>query len=140
MANRGCLDTRSEVFTHTPADLEAGAACSAWIADDRRKAFLADVGVGTIDQALLGVLPTRFQALRLWGLAERILIVDEAHSFDAYMSRELETLLEFHAALGGSAIVLSATLSIEARQRLATAFQRGLDARPSRSRKRTIHC
>ena len=111
-----------------PADVTASAACAAWIADDRRKAFLAEVGVGTIDQALLGVLPSRFQSLRLWGLTDRILIVDEAHSFDSYLSRELETLLEFHAALGGSAIVLSATLSTAARQRIATAFQRGLGA------------
>lgn len=112
--------------TVTSADETASAMCAAWIADDRRKAFLADVGVGTIDQALLGVLPSRFQSLRLWGLAERVLIVDEAHAFDSYLSRELETMLEFQAGLGGSAIVLSATLSSEARQRIATAFQRGL--------------
>lgn len=110
----------------TLADVTASAACAAWIADDRRKAFLADVGVGTIDQALLGVLPSRFHVLRLWGLAERVLIVDEAHSFDSYLSRELETLLEFHAALGGSAIVLSATLSTEALGRIVAAYQRGL--------------
>ena len=110
------------------ADVTASAACAAWIADDRRKAFLADVGVGTVDQALLGVLPSRFQSLRLWGLTDRVLIVDEAHSFDSYLSRELETLLEFHAALGGSAVVLSATLSTEARHRIAAAFQRGLGA------------
>lgn len=110
----------------TWADESASAACTAWIADDRRKAFLAHVGIGTIDQALLGILPSRFQSLRLWGLADRVLVVDEAHSFDAYMSRELETLLEFHAALGGSAVVLSATLSTTARQRLTDAFMRGL--------------
>jgi len=77
----------------------SGAACTAWIADDRRKAFLAHVGVGTIDQAILGVLPSRHQSLRLWGLSDRVLIVDEAHAYDAYMGREIETLLEFHAAL-----------------------------------------
>lgn len=104
---------------------EASAACAAWVADDRRKAFLADVGVGTIDQAFLSVLPSRHQALRLWGLADRVLIVDEAHAYDAYMGRELERLLEFQAALGGSAIVLSATLPAAQRQRLATAFQDG---------------
>jgi CRISPR-associated endonuclease/helicase Cas3 len=37
----------------------SGAACAAWLADDRRRAFLADVGVGTIDQAFLAVLPAR---------------------------------------------------------------------------------
>ncbi|HEX5957169.1 MAG TPA: CRISPR-associated helicase Cas3' [Hyphomicrobiaceae bacterium] len=104
----------------------ANASCSAWIADDRRKAFLAHVGVGTLDQALLSVLPSRHQSLRLWGLSDRVLIIDEAHAYDAYMSKEIETLLEFHAALGGSAIVLSATLPAAQRRAIATAFARGL--------------
>jgi len=116
------LNTRGEMRS----DVTASAACAAWIADDRRKVFLADVGIGTIDQALLGVLPSRFQALRLWGLSDRVLIIDEAHTYDAFVGRELENLLEFHAALGGSAVILSATLSTEARDRLAGAFQRGL--------------
>jgi CRISPR-associated endonuclease/helicase Cas3 len=115
----------------TQADETASAACAAWIADDRRKSFLAHVGIGTIDQSLLAVLPTRFQSLRLWGLADRVLVIDEAHSFDSYVSRELETLLEFHAALGGSAVVLSATLSTKARQQLANAFVRGLGREPA---------
>ncbi|MCL4768541.1 MAG: CRISPR-associated helicase Cas3' [Hyphomicrobiaceae bacterium] len=102
------------------------AACAAWIADDRRKVFLAEVGIGTIDQALLGVLPSRHQALRLWGLSERVLVLDEVHSYDSYMSREMETLLEFHVALGGSAILLSATLPDRQRAALERAFARGL--------------
>lgn len=103
----------------------AGAQCAAWVASDRRRAFLADVGIGTVDQALLGVLPSRHAALRLFGLAQRVLIVDEAHAYDAYMSRELETLLAFHAALGGSAIVLSATLPTDRRVALVAAFHKG---------------
>ncbi len=112
---------------------EGSAACAAWIADDRRKAFLAQVGVGTIDQALLGVLPTRHQSLRLWGLSDRVLIIDEAHAYDAYMAREIETLLEFQSALGGSAIVLSATLARAQRQALVGAFVKGLGARPHKT-------
>jgi CRISPR-associated endonuclease/helicase Cas3 len=108
----------------------ARASCASWIADDRRKAFLAHVGVGTIDQALLGVLPSRHQSLRLWGLSDRVLIVDEAHAYDAYMSKEIETLLEFQAALGGSAIVLSATLPAAQRRAMANAFTRGLAIQP----------
>jgi CRISPR-associated endonuclease/helicase Cas3 len=107
-----------------------GASCAAWIADDRRKAFLAHVGVGTIDQALLSALPSRHQSLRLWGLSDRVLIVDEAHAYDAYMSKEIETLLEFQAALGGSAIVLSATLPGAQRRAVLAAFARGLEAEP----------
>lgn len=103
----------------------AGAQCAAWVASDRRRAFLADVGVGTVDQALLGVLPSRHAALRLFGLAQHVLIVDEAHAYDAYMSRELETLVSFHAALGGSSIVLSATLPKDKRAALVSAFHKG---------------
>jgi CRISPR-associated endonuclease/helicase Cas3 len=106
----------------------SSAECADWIADDRRKTFLADVGAGTIDQALLAILPVKHQSLRLWGLADRVLIVDEAHAYDAYMMRELETLLEFHAALGGSAIILSATLPKDMRRRLAAAFRKGVSA------------
>lgn len=103
----------------------AQAVCAAWVGDDRRKAFLAHIGVGTIDQAVLGVLPSRYQAMRLWGLADRVLIVDEAHAYDAYMTREMETLLEFQAALGGSAIILSATLGAKQCTAFVAAFARG---------------
>lgn len=109
-------------------DPSASGDCAAWIADDRRKAFLAQVGAGTIDQALLAVLPSRYQSLRLLGLSDKILIVDEAHAYDAFMLRELEGLLEFQAALGGSAIILSATLPTDMRKRLANAFRAGLGA------------
>jgi CRISPR-associated endonuclease/helicase Cas3 len=106
----------------------SSAECADWIADDRRKAFLADIGAGTIDQALLAILPVKHQSLRLWGLADKVLIVDEAHAYDAYMTRELETLLEFHAALGGSAVILSATLPKVTRRRLVAAFRKGTSA------------
>ncbi len=109
-----------------PADQPAGGQCAAWIADDRRKVFLAEIGVGTIDQALMAVLPARHAMLRLVGLAQRVLIVDEAHAYDAYMTTELKRLLHFHAALGGSAIVLSATLTARQRGGLCEAFRVGL--------------
>ncbi len=100
--------------------------CGPWLADDRRRILLADVGVGTIDQALMAVLPTRFNTLRLKALSQRILIVDEAHEFDPYMETQLRRLLEFQARLGGSAIVMTATLPLAMRDRYAKAFQRGL--------------
>ncbi|WP_036744968.1 CRISPR-associated helicase/endonuclease Cas3 [Paracoccus sp. N5] len=101
--------------------------CTEWLADDRRRALLADVGIGTVDQALLAVMRARFSALRLWGLSSKILIVDEAHevSGDGYMAILLERLLQAHAAQGGSAILLTATLPLDARARLMCAFAEG---------------
>jgi CRISPR-associated endonuclease/helicase Cas3 len=109
-------------FRRSIFDPRSDSYCAQWISDDRRAAFLAQVGVGTVDQALLAVLPSKHQSLRLFGLAQRVLIIDEAHAYDAYMSQELETLLRFHRALGGSAIVLSATLPADTRRRLLATY------------------
>jgi CRISPR-associated endonuclease/helicase Cas3 len=112
-------------FGVTRDDESASAQCAAWIADDRRKTFLADVGIGTLDQALIGILPAKHQAMRLASLSRRVLVVDEVHSYDAYTGKLLERLLEFHAAFGGSAILLTATLTQKLRAELAASFCRG---------------
>ena len=49
------------------------------------------------------------------------------HAYDSYMNKLLQTLLEFHAAAGGTAILLSATLPDQVRQAFADAFDRGMD-------------
>jgi CRISPR-associated endonuclease/helicase Cas3 len=115
-------DIRSSNGAREPA---AGAYCSGWIADSRRKALLAQGGAGTIDQALMAVLPLRYQSLRVFGLTGKVLILDEIHAFDPFMLRLIEALIELHAMLGGSVILMSATLPISTRQRLVEAFNRG---------------
>lgn len=99
--------------------------CNHWLADSRKKALLAPVGVGTIDQALLSVLPRKHQPLRLLGLHRKVLIFDEVHSADSFMLELLEDLLAVHLRQGGSAILLTATLSLSRRQRLCQAWQQG---------------
>ncbi|WP_420794505.1 CRISPR-associated helicase Cas3' [Thalassomonas haliotis] len=103
----------------------ASAYCSAWVADSRKKALLADVGVGTLDQALLAILPAKHQSLRLLGLSRKVLVIDEVHAYDSYMQGLLETLLEAQARQGGSVILLSATLPFSMRTGLANAFMAG---------------
>ncbi|WP_438864534.1 CRISPR-associated helicase Cas3' [Neptunicella sp.] len=99
-------------------DNTATAQCNEWLADSRKKALLAPVGVGTIDQALLAVLPRRHQSLRLLGLNRKVLIFDEVHAADEFMFELLESLLALHLHQGGSVILLTATLSLKQRQRL----------------------
>ncbi|MCY4595488.1 MAG: CRISPR-associated endonuclease Cas3'' [Bryobacterales bacterium] len=84
----GLNELFSEIRGRDASDPGAGATCGRWLADDRRKVLLADVGVGTIDQALMAVLPTRFNTLRLRALSGHILIVDEAHEFGPYMEAQ----------------------------------------------------
>ncbi len=109
-----------------PDNLPATSACSAWLADNRRAALLADVGAGTIDQALMGILPTKFNTMRVVGLADKVLIVDEAHAYDSYVGQELATMLELQAANGGHAVILSATLTHRLRDRLIDAWRTGM--------------
>jgi len=115
----GFLPDESE---YIPGEQNAEARCNAWLADNNKKALLAQVGVGTIDQALLAVLKSRHQSLRLLGLLGKVLIVDEVHASDAYMHRLLCELLRLHSSAGGRAILLSATLPSRMRQDLIRAW------------------
>ena len=127
---------RQSLLTAQAADPRYGdeesivAQCNRWLADNRKKALLADVGIGTIDQALLAVMPARHQSLRLLGLVGKVLILDEVHAYDAYTSEPLKRLIGFHAALGGSVILLSATLTLKQRADLICAFQGRKQATP----------
>lgn len=102
--------------------------CTEWLRNGTRRALLADVGVGTIDQALMAALPVRFQTLRGWGLSSKILIVDEVHEVgEPYMAAQLEALLRAHRAQGGSAILLTATLPLNQRARLLATYDGASD-------------
>lgn len=112
-------------------DETASARCSAWLADHSKRALLASAGIGTIDQALLAVLHSKHQSLRLLGLFNKVLIVDEVHACDAYMQGVLEVLLEFHARTGGPVILLSATLPSRMKQALLNAYAKGRHQAPA---------
>jgi CRISPR-associated endonuclease/helicase Cas3 len=98
---------------------------TAWLNDSGRKSLLSDIGVGTIDQAMIAAMYARYSTLRLAGLAAKTLIIDEVHAYDVYMKRILEVLIELHAKSQGSVILLSATLPLQHRLDYAKAWTRG---------------
>ncbi len=61
---------------------------------------------------MMAVMPFKHNNLRLLGLSNKILLADEIHACDAYMSCILEGLIERQARGGNSVILLSATLSV----------------------------
>jgi CRISPR-associated endonuclease/helicase Cas3 len=119
------LENAPQDAPYAPGETTGTLDAAAWLADSRKKSLLAHVGVGTIDQALIGILPLRHQSLRLLGLAGKVLIVDEVHACDEYVRKLLAGVLRFHAAFGGSAILLSATLPRQQRAELLGAFALG---------------
>jgi CRISPR-associated endonuclease/helicase Cas3 len=88
-----------------------------WAAESPKRYLAATIAVGTVDQALLGALQVRHAHLRHALLARSLLVVDEVHASDAYMSTLLEHLLTAHRRAGGHALLLSATLGAVARGR-----------------------
>lgn len=85
----------------------------------KKRALLSEYGVGTVDQALLTILPVRHNFVRLWGLANRVVVFDEIHAYDAYTGTLLMHLLRWLLALGASVVLLSATLPPSVRRKLA---------------------
>lgn len=88
-----------------------------WVAESPKRFLAATIAVGTIDQALLGALKVRHAHMRHALLARSMLVVDEVHASDAYMTVLLEKLLAAHVQAGGQAMLLSATLGATARTR-----------------------
>lgn len=88
---------------------------------NKKRALLSEYGVGTVDQALLPILPVRHNFVRMWGLANRVVVFDEIHAYDAYTGTLLVHLLRWLLALGSSIILLSATLPPSIRDALAKA-------------------
>jgi len=98
----------------------------------KKRPLLAPFGVGTIDQSLLSVLQTRHWFVRLFGLAGKVIIFDEVHAYDAYMSTILERLLHWLAEMDCTVILLSATLPEAKRKVFVQAYSGHSDAENKR--------
>jgi len=96
----------------------------------KKRTLLAEYGVGTIDQALLGVMRTGHGFVRLYGLAGKTVVFDEVHAYDTYTSTLLDRLVEWLAAMGTTVLLLSATLPSARRAALVAAYRRGAGAEP----------
>lgn len=90
----------------TPADTVTA---NAWFGQ-RSRPLLSPYGVGTVDQALYAVLNVKHHFVRLWGLGNRVVVLDEVHAYDTYTSGLIDTLLRWLKALGCSVVLMSATL------------------------------
>lgn len=100
---------------------EAGAVAHDWLRG-RKKSGLAEFVVGTIDQVLFAGLKSRHVMLRHLALAGKVVVIDEVHAYDVYMSRYLERVLQWLGAYRVPVILLSATLPDERRIRLLQAY------------------
>jgi len=90
-----------------------------WFASAKR-ALIAPFGVGTVDQALLGVVAAKHFFVRHFALAGKVVIIDEVHSYDLYTGTLIDKLITTLEGLGCTVIVLSATLSGKRRAQIVS--------------------
>ena len=95
-----------------------------WAAEAARRFPSATSAVGTVDQALLAGLQVKWAHFRGAALARSLLVVDEVHASDAYMTEVLRGVVRDHLAVGGHAFLMSATLGSVARVALTSVSNR----------------
>lgn len=91
----------------------------------RHRGLTSGVAIGTWDQAALAALPIRYNVLRWLGLSGKTLVIDEAHSYDAYGHALTCRLLEWCGHLRIPVVVLSATLAGRTARQLTDAYRHG---------------
>ena len=100
---------------------DSGVTAGWWFRGSKR-ALLASHGIGTVDQALIGVLNTRHHFVRMFGLTGRTVILDEVHAYDAYTGGLIERLVIWLQQLGCRVVLMSATLPAARRDSILQAW------------------
>jgi len=88
-----------------------------WFSSAKR-ALLAPFGVGTIDQALLGVVAAKHFFVRQFALAGKVVVLDEVHTYDLYTGTLVVKLVQALRQLGATVVILSATLTEKRKRQL----------------------
>jgi CRISPR-associated helicase Cas3/CRISPR-associated endonuclease Cas3-HD len=120
---RGLLRAGHVLSVGEDGDQEVGIAHH-WLRG-RKKGPLAQFVIGTIDQVLFGALKSRHLMLRHLGLAGKVVVIDEVHAYDVFMSRYLDRMLHWLGAYGTPVVLLSATLPAARRTELLQAYAGG---------------
>lgn len=100
---------------------DGGVIASQWLSG-RKKGILSNVTVATVDQVLLMALQAKHSMLRHLGLAGKVVIIDEVHAYDTYMSEYLKTALRWLARYRAPVVLLSATLPLALKRELVEAY------------------
>ena len=105
-------------------DEEGGLLVHSWF-EGRKQALLAEFVIGTVDQLLMASLQSRHLMLRHLGLAGKVVIIDEVHSYSHHMNAYLDRTLTWLGEYGAPVVVLSATLPEARRTALVQAYLQG---------------
>lgn len=86
--------------------------------DSKKRRILAPFAVGTIDQALMAAMNVKHSMVRAFGLAGKVVILDEVHSYDSYTGTIMNALVDELKHIGCTVIILSATLTSSQKKKI----------------------
>lgn len=117
----------ASVRDHNRKTLRPGTSLArhSWLSGTKR-GLLSSFVVCTIDQVLMTALQARHVMLRYLGLASKVIIIDEVHAYDAYMSKYLSAALYWMGQMNAPVILMSATLPSATRDDLMKSYAKGL--------------
>lgn len=116
----------NEYYRELSISDSSGITVNQWLSG-RHRTLLPDFVVGTVDQILMAGLKQKFFTLLHLGMSGKTIIIDEVHSYDAYMDIFLEVVLAWLGYYHASVILLSATLTDEKRRNFIEAYS-GVEA------------
>lgn len=105
-------------------DNKGGVFTNQWFSG-RKTAVLDDFVVATVDQILMIALKQKHLALRHLGVSKKIVVIDEVHAYDTYMSQYLYKAIEYLGTYNIPVVLLSATLPSKTRQKLVSYYLKG---------------
>jgi CRISPR-associated endonuclease/helicase Cas3 len=91
----------------------------------RLRGLLSPFVVGTIDQLLFAATRTKHVMLRMAGLGSKVVVLDEVHAADIYMSQFLKEGLWWLGQARVPVVLLSATLAPAQRRELVASYLAG---------------
>jgi CRISPR-associated endonuclease/helicase Cas3 len=89
------------------------------------RGLIFPLGTGTIDQLLKAAIRSKSVTMRLSALSNKVLLLDEVHSYNAHMSVYLNTLLWWCGRMGVPVVILSATLTDTQREQCVQSWRGG---------------
>lgn len=108
---------------HNMDDDHGSVVTNSWFSG--KKSVLVDFSVATIDHLLMMSLKQKHLFLRHLAMSGKVIVIDEVHAYDTYVSSYLRRTLIWLGAYHVPVLALSATLPAQKRQQLIKAYARG---------------
>lgn len=117
------LPEASSIYEQDENNQAGAVVVNSWFSG--KKSILTDFTIATVDNLLRMALKKKHLFLRHLGFSGKVVVIDEVHAYDTYMSSYLFKAMNWLGAYHVPVVILSATLPVDKRNQLITAYLKG---------------